>query len=1072
MPRVPLHAVIWSKDRSVYELHTQGHLEQLLRPADDAAWLAWVREVPSFAFHSPGGSLNVYQERRPRGGPYWYAYHTSQGRTRKRYLGRTESIPLPRLEETAKALTTERPSTPAPEQEMTLLSSRLASPRLPTLLVERPRLLTALNGALSTPLTLLSASAGWGKTTLLSAWESQQQAHVAWLSLDELDNSLTRFWVSLIASLRRCGRYPPNLGETALALLQSPQPPPLSACLSALLNELESRQRLEVPPTPLVLILDDYQVITDPAIHQGLSFWLTHLPAHVHLILSSRIDPDLPLARLRARGQMIEIRTDDLRFHWDEASQFLGQMLSPTLAAEEVRLLVARTEGWIAGLQLAALALQRHEDRATVLRTLTGSQRYLLDYVQEEILAHLPTSVRDFLLHIAILSRLDAAMCQAVTAEPTAAACQHMLSFLERHNLFLVPLDEERRWYRLHDLFREALLASLYATQPETVMVVHRRAAALHETQGEWSEAIAHRLAADDFSAATRLMEQTVEQFWLRGEAATMANWVLALPMRLVREHARLVLAAALYLLFTVSQATGEQRARAHAQARQLMARVETALRSQANETNHQISAPYTEVQANASAGILSVSSESSDDREVHAAEHVLLEQRLSLLRMFLVFLEAMASGNYERLISMQQEMQEALDRDEDAIWQMIPLACSFVLLFTVWQEGARLLPRLLGAKERVSQSGSRFAIIKVRQWLALTAQESGRLRLAYEESQAVLSLIEQIAGYTPLKGYSEVVQAAVLYQWNRLEEARSRLQSVLHDAAIWQQLDVLGSGYVYLMQVELARGDWSAAQQALREIEQLVLSERFGSYQGWLPTMRAQWCLAQGQLKAVADWAAGVVLPEAAWEERLYGAFPVVVRVYFAQRRWKEALELLEHWGARLDRPANIAMTITFLAQHVVALHQTGEREQARRVAARLFTLTEPQGYIRVYLDEGEPMKQALQALLTPRSQHYQQASFDTAYVAKLLAAFEREQHGAGTSLEAAVPLPLSPTLTSRERDVLRLLATGASNHEIAQSLVISLSTVKKHVSNVLGKLGATSRTQAIVEARLLSLL
>ena len=311
-----------------------------------------------------------------------------------------------------------------------------------------------------------------------------------------------------------------------------------------------------------------------------------------------------------------------------------------------------------------------------------------------------------------------------------------------------------------------------------------------------------------------------------------------------------------------------------------------------------------------------------------------------------------------------------------------------------------------------------------------------------------------------------------MLYQWNRLEEARSRLQTVLHDAAIWQQLDVLGSGYVYLMQVELARGDWSAAQQALREIEQLVLSERFGAYQGWLPTMRAQWRLAQGQLKAVADWAAGIVFPEAAWEDRLYGAFPVVVRVYFAQRRWKEALELLERWGERLDRPANIAMTITFLAQHVVALHQTGKREQACSVAARLFTLTEPEGYIRVYLDEGEPMRQALQALVTARSQRHQQASFDTAYVAKLIAAFEHEQHGAGTSLEAAVPLALSPTLTARERDVLRLLATGASNHEIAQSLVISLATVKKHVGNVLGKLGATNRTQAIVQARLLALL
>ena len=249
MPRVPLHALIWSDDHSIYELHTQGQLEQLLPPADDSAWLAWVRGVSSFAFHSPSGSLNVYQESRPRGGSYWYAYHTSRGRTRKRYLGRTESISLPRLEEAAKALAHEHSSTPAPEQEMTLLPRRLAPPRLPTCWWSARACWRRSMGRFPPPLTLLSASAGWGKTTLLSAWVRRQKAHVAWLSLDELENSSTRFWVSLIASLRQCGRYPPNLGETALALLQSPQPPPLSACLSALLNELESHEAHEyIPP--------------------------------------------------------------------------------------------------------------------------------------------------------------------------------------------------------------------------------------------------------------------------------------------------------------------------------------------------------------------------------------------------------------------------------------------------------------------------------------------------------------------------------------------------------------------------------------------------------------------------------------------------------------------------------------------------------------------------------------------------------------------------------------------------------------------------------------------------------
>src|SRR5712692_9995085 len=494
MPRVPLHALTWSREQNLYELYTQGQLQQRFRPAEEAAWLAWLGSVSSFAFHSPGGSLDVYLERRPRGGVYWYAYHTSQGRTRKRYLGRTETLSLAHLEEIAQTLLREQQPAQALERGMLVLSGRLAPPRLPNALVERERLLSALDGALATPLTLLSASAG------------RHTAQVAWLSLDELDNSPTRFWVSLIAALRHCGGYAPSFGETAVALLQSPQPPPLSTILTALLQELENR---EAHPAPIVLIVDDYQVIEEQAIHQGMSFFLEHLPAKVHLILASRVDPDLPLARLRVRGQLTEIRATDLRFQEVEASQYLGQMLSPPLSEEEVRRLVSRTEGWIAGLHLAALTLQKREDRAAFLQAFTGSQRYLLDYVQEEILSRLPTSVRDFLLHTAVLSRLDASVCQAVTAAPDRRVSQQMLEWLERANLFLVSLDEERRSYRLHELFREALLSALHTTHPESVPVLHHRAASFYEAQGEWAEAITHALRAADYSTAARLMQAT-----------------------------------------------------------------------------------------------------------------------------------------------------------------------------------------------------------------------------------------------------------------------------------------------------------------------------------------------------------------------------------------------------------------------------------------------------------------------------------------------------------------------------------------------------------------------------------
>jgi len=483
MSRAPLHALIWSKEQHLYELHTQDRLEQRFQPTDEAAWQSWLREVTSFAFHGARGSLNVYLERRPRGGAYWYAYRTSQGRTRKRYLGRTETLSLAHLEETALSLWREQQPSQAFDRGTLVLASSLAPPRLPTALVKRDRLLSALDGALSTPLTLLSAPAGFGKTTLLSAWASRHQVPVAWLSLDELDNSPTRFWVALIAALRRCEGVAPSFGETAVALLESPQPPPLSTILTMLLQELESHQ---AHPAPIMLILDDYQVIEEQAIHQGMSFFLEHLPAKVHLILASRVDPDLPLARWRVRGQLTEIRADDLRFQEGEASQYLGQVLSPPLSEEEVRQLVSRTDGWIAGLHLASLTLEKRQDRAAFLQAFTGSQRYLLDYVQEEILSRLPTNVSDFLLHTAVLSRLDASVCQAVIAAPERRVSQQLLAFLERANLFLVSLDEERRSYRLHELFREALLSALYTTHPESVPILHRRAARFYEAQGAW----------------------------------------------------------------------------------------------------------------------------------------------------------------------------------------------------------------------------------------------------------------------------------------------------------------------------------------------------------------------------------------------------------------------------------------------------------------------------------------------------------------------------------------------------------------------------------------------------------
>jgi LuxR family maltose regulon positive regulatory protein len=441
-------------------------------------------------------------------------------------------------------------------------------------------------------------------------------------------------------------------------------------------------------------------------------------------------------------------------------------------------------------------------------------------------------------------------------------------------------------------------------------------------------------------------------------------------------------------------------------------------------------------------------------------------------------------------LSNMQQEIEEELERDEEIVWQMIPLSYSFILHYTFRQEGASLVPQLLEAKERASRSESRYATHIVRQYLALAAVEAGRLYQAYEESLAALDLIKQLAGYALLKGYYEMALAQVYFQWNRLEEARDLLHTMVHDATAWQHLDLLAWGHAGLIQVELARGDRPAAALALHELEHLLQRERFAFYPGWLLALRAYWWLAQGQLREAVDWAAGVVFPNEAWERGSYDAFPAVIQVHFAEHRWTEALSLLERWRGHLDRPANTRITITYLAQYLVALHQTGKTEQAHVIAARLFALTEPEGYLRVYLDEGEPMKSALKMLLEAPPHADPTASavaVSRPYVSRLLEAFEQEERK-GTQVREASPvtthkaLPHPPPnaiqreliepLSRQEHQVLRLLVAGNTYAEMAQALIVSPNTIKTQVSSIYHKLGVSRRAEAIALTQRLQLL
>ena len=409
-----------------------------------------------------------------------------------------------------------------------ILATKLYIPPLRPNVVIRPRLLEQLNEGLHRKLILISAPAGFGKTTLVSEWVEGIERLAAWLSLDEGENDPARFLTYLVAALQTIA---PNIGEGVLGVLQSPQPPPIETILTALLNDLTTLS------DHFVLVLDDYHVIDATSIDQALTYLLEHLPPHMHLVIATREDPDLPLARLRARGHLTELRAADLRFTPSEAAAFLDQVMGLSLSAEDIAALEDRTEGWIAGLQLAALSLQGHQDIPGFIRAFSGDNRYIVDYLVEEVLHRQLEAVRRFLLQTAMLDRLHGPLCDAVTGQEGGNA---RLEALERGNFFVVALDDQRHWYRYHHLFADVLSAHLLAEQPDQVATLHRRASAWYEQNDLPSDAIRHALAAFDFARAADLVEMAVPAMLRSRQEATLLGWLRALPDELV--HVRPVL--------------------------------------------------------------------------------------------------------------------------------------------------------------------------------------------------------------------------------------------------------------------------------------------------------------------------------------------------------------------------------------------------------------------------------------------------------------------------------------------------------------------------------------------------
>ncbi len=1068
MPKPLRHALIWSHEHQHYTVYSHGQPEQGFLPGDQSAFARWLDELTAFVFEGQAGRISVLKEARRGGTGYWYAYRTQHRHTRKCYLGRTAQVTFARLEEVAQLLASSPSPASLASAKTSLLASKLAPPQLPISFVERPRLLSELDAVHTHPFTLVSASAGSGKTTLLSAWTvsfreaprsraAGREPAFAWLSLEASDNEPIRFWISVIAALRTCL---PRVGKRTLALLHSPESPLLSTSLTNLLNDLIQGSG------DIILILDDYHVISDPIIHDSLLFLIDHLPPTLHLVLATRTDPELPISRFRVRGQMVEVRSSDLRFTQEEATSFLLQRMGLPLSEEDVATLHQRTEGWIAGLQLAALSLRKRQDLSAWVSDFAGSSRYLLDYVQQDILAQLPDPLQHFLLQTSLVTRMNAALCQAITAGPSREKSQEMLEEVERANLFVVPLDEQRQWYRYHDLFREALRARLHAAQPELVSLLHIRAARWYETQGEWRAAIAHALAAPDYPLAASLMEQAAPQFWLSGEASTVHSWVLTLPDPVLCAHTRLALDAALRFLNSVHLSIETVHASMAAQVQRTIARIEAILRRKPSFL-------------------------------LGEAEEALIGRRLCLLRALIEVRAYFRRGDKEQLRTLTHEL-EALPPDEEVSWKMIPLTFAFWLALALQQDSALLVGRLRSAKQWISEARDHLVTFRVMTWLARAYIEAGQLHLAHQEALSALALLEQIGGSTPVAGYLLASLFDISYAWNRLEEASDWLHRLQRLAQDWQQVELLAMGERAVARLALARGDLDTAQEALHKAEALLAQEEFANNARWVGETRVQVWLAQGNLAEASTWAAQSTLSPQDWDPLRKWKVLLLVRVLLAQQQYARAVETLERFREHLDQLADIEKTLEWMALSVVALHHAGKRAQAVPVAARLLAMTDPEGYLRLYLDIGEPMRQALSALLevvgkedsdAPQEEgsNIAATSVSRSYVSRLLAAFEQEErkraHRADTPLTGKPEIQPGPgaaegrrqgvePLSRQELRVLRLLVTGQTYAEMAEALIVSPNTIKTQVSSIYRKLGVSRRAEAIAVTGQLHLL
>lgn len=899
-----------------------------------------------------------------------------------------------------------------------VLKTKLFAPPRRAGVVPRPRLAARLDEGFQRKLTLLSAPAGFGKTTVVSEWAAAGGRRVAWLSLDPGDGHSGRFLAYLASALRT---VEPSLGEAVLAALDAPRPPPTEWLVTELLNDLANVER------EVVLVLDDFHTVDAEPVDAVVRTLLHHLPAPCHLVITTREDPDLGLASLRARRQLTELRAADLRFTHEETARFLAEITGLELSDADIASLEARTEGWVVGLQLAAVSMQGRDDVAGFIRAFSGDHRYIVDYLVEEVLQRQTDRVRDFLMHTAILERLNGALCDAVTDRQGGGA---LLDELERSNLFVVPLDDHRRWYRYHHLFGDVLQAHLRRERPELVPDLHRRASAWFESVGEPDQAVRHALAAGDVERAARLIELAWRAMDSTFRSAAWLGWVDALPDELVASRPVLGVGCAWARLNA-----GELEA-----AEKHLEGVEAWL-----ETN-----------GGAGAHREGVAAAAAVDRD----EARSLPATIASARAY----HALSVGDPVAGLAQAHRALELLPED-DHIGRGIPLG---LVSLAHWAKGdlEEAYGMLAQAMAGFRAAGSVSAAISGVFALADIRATQGRLREAAGIHEEGLRLVETGADpVVPGAAELHVGLADVLREQGDLEAAERHLRRA------WElgERAVLPGDEARLRTVmarlEAGLGNAERALALLEEAERLRIRSPMPDLRP-IGAWRARVWLQQNRLEEAAAWVRDRERPDADAPSYLHEFEQLVVaRVLVAAGRrdrsgprLDEALALLARLLRAAEEGGRTGSVLEALVLRALTLDARGDARAAADAVDRALALAAPEGYVRLFLDEGAPMT----ALLRRAARRGQAGS----YARRLL------ERAAG----AASPMPAARTsaaaMTDREAEVLRLLTTDLSGPEIARQMNVSLNTLRTHVKNVYGKLGVNSRRTAVRRARDLDLL